>query len=294
MNNDALTTSKSDVTAILGDSGGPLPSFHRVSDGNRMLGEVDPNHACQELTSAYRRHSLTRAHKGVDRSARVAWALDTKSRANQLYREGKLEEAQQLYVDCLSAMDGSPEMKSKILVPISANLAACMIELGHYAKCVKLCSTCIEAVGSSAPDVCGEGRVACSVFPSSYVVGDVWQSGILTFNAMVSRTVSARGIAYYRLGDYDRARSDLERVPHEMPDVSRYLRAIKRKQRDERKLCNKMLKSEEIYPDKAVKRRSEKLDFDDLFTDESPLGVAAEGSSVVSWLLSCCRRRRRP
>ncbi|KAF4651041.1 hypothetical protein FOZ61_010844 [Perkinsus olseni] len=157
MNTDVLKSGGPDVTAILGDSGGPLPSFHRVSDGNRMLGEVDPNHACQELTSAYRRHSLTRAHKGVDRSARLAWALDTKSRANQLYREGKFQEAQQLYVDCLSAMDGSPEMKSKILVPISASLAACMIELGHYAKCVKLCSTCIEAVGSSAPDVCGEG-----------------------------------------------------------------------------------------------------------------------------------------
>lgn len=95
-----------------------------------MLGEVDASHACRELTSAYRRQSLMRAHQGrswlkgkgasfgplgVDRNTRMKWALETKNRANDLYRDGRLEEAQQLYVDCLSAIDDSLEMKGKVL-----------------------------------------------------------------------------------------------------------------------------------------------------------------------------------
>ncbi|KAF4654837.1 hypothetical protein FOL47_009763, partial [Perkinsus chesapeaki] len=90
------------------------PSVHRVDKG-KVVGEVNPDEACEELASIHRRRTLMQAQHGVDRSARLAWALDTKSRANQLYRDGRIREAQLLYVDCLTALDDSVEMKERNL-----------------------------------------------------------------------------------------------------------------------------------------------------------------------------------
>lgn len=40
----------------------------------------------------------------------------------------------------------------QVLLPVLANLAACMIELGHYGKCVELCSTSIETIEGAEYD----------------------------------------------------------------------------------------------------------------------------------------------
>lgn len=79
-------------------------------------------------------------------------------------------------------------------------------------------------------------------------------------------------------------------MPGELPDVNGYLKALRRKQREERKLCSRMLQSREIYPDKTVEHEVEELN-----SEEATVDANKESGSISSWLLlPCCRRRQRP
>merc|ERR1712062_714598 len=98
------------------------------------------------------------------------------------YYANNFEDAAKLYNDCLCAMDltGSAaenaEVAAKLQLPVCTNLAACMIELSRYHRCMEICN------------------MALAVDPNCI------------------KALYRRALALYRLNDYANARPDFEKA----------------------------------------------------------------------------------
>mmetsp|Transcript_96605 Transcript_96605/g.258285 ORF Transcript_96605/g.258285 Transcript_96605/m.258285 type:complete len:137 (-) Transcript_96605:489-899(-) len=74
--------------------------------------------------------------QGKTRRDKMDWALQLKDHANSLYHNQKFREAAKVYTDCLVALDfgeteeDSRETQVMLQLPVTTNLAACMIEQG--------------------------------------------------------------------------------------------------------------------------------------------------------------------
>mmetsp|Transcript_44556 Transcript_44556/g.139724 ORF Transcript_44556/g.139724 Transcript_44556/m.139724 type:complete len:305 (+) Transcript_44556:112-1026(+) len=163
---------------------GPDCIIKRVDKDQNVLSAAKPEEMERELmtrAAAQKRIGACAEHvKDMSRAEKLRWALHLKDQANEFYSSSNFDEASKLYNDCLVALDleGSEEenaeVATKLQLPVCTNLAACMIETGHYPRCIELCD------------------IALGVDPRC------------------AKALYRRGLAHYRLGEHRRAVPDLE------------------------------------------------------------------------------------
>ena len=85
---------------------------------------------------------------------KIEWASTQRKQGNRLFAEGDFQEAMDVYLTCLVAIDTSNqeentpprnlECEVKIQLPVLLNLALCSIKLGMLSKAEKFCNYAIE------------------------------------------------------------------------------------------------------------------------------------------------------
>lgn len=163
---------------------GPDCVIKRVDKDRNVISSANPDEMQKELmtrASAQKRLGACADHvQNMNRQEKLDWALEMKDQANALYTSSKFDDAAKLYNDCLVALDleGSEEEKAEVAtrlqLPVCTNLAACMIEMGRYGRCIEICNLALS-VDSQCP-----------------------------------KALYRRGLAHYRLGDHSSARPDFE------------------------------------------------------------------------------------
>lgn len=163
---------------------GPNCVIKRVDKDQKVIGHAEPDEMQQELVAraaTQKRLGACAEHvHHLPRKEKLQWALDLKDKANECYVQSRFEEAARLYNDCLVALDfdgkedETAEVVAKLQLPVCTNLAACLIEMGKYEECVRMCD------------------IALSVDPTA------------------PKALYRRGLARYRLGDHRQSRPDLE------------------------------------------------------------------------------------
>jgi len=209
--------------------------------------------------------------QGKTRRDKMDWALQLKDHANSLYHNQKFREAAKVYTDCLVALDfGETEEESRetqvmLQLPVTTNLAACMIEQGSYARCIELCN------------------IAVGIDPRCV------------------RALYRRGVAHYRRHEHEEARADFESAQQSMKcfpassgseqtaydDMDRrmtvYLNYIRRKKAEHKQMFAKAFQASH-YDDKPDWQQ--KMDPSPLPSDsDEDLEPPAAG------IFSCCSRR---
>ena len=105
--------------------------------------------------------------KTLSPEARLAWAIEMKEFANELYANNEIQSAMEKYVEALSASDfgakendedesGTSQSKSicsidrndgnvdSLIIPCLSNLAACCIQMKDFAKALKFADSALE------------------------------------------------------------------------------------------------------------------------------------------------------
>jgi len=81
----------------------------RVDKDKNVLSTAQPEDMQEEMmtkAAAQKRLGACADHvQNMNRQEKLAWALDLKDRANELYFANSFEEASKLYNDCLVALD---------------------------------------------------------------------------------------------------------------------------------------------------------------------------------------------
>lgn len=261
---------------------GPDCTVKRVDKDRNILCGAEPEEMQEEMmarAAAQKRLGACADHvKGMTRESKLAWALDVKDKANELYAALKFDEAAKLYNDCLVAMDlegteeQTAEVAQKLQLPVCTNLAACMIELGHYCRCIEIC------------------RIALSV------------------DSRNPKAAYRRGLANYRLGDHATARPDFELAlrsieerqgtadedeKKSLADVKRrvtiYLNFMRQHRANEQKACKRMFERDDsLYADRPGVPTKEAPRVDD--SDEA-IDAALERINGVPWCRCRCRRK---
>mmetsp|Transcript_22813 Transcript_22813/g.53293 ORF Transcript_22813/g.53293 Transcript_22813/m.53293 type:complete len:331 (-) Transcript_22813:14-1006(-) len=265
---------------------GPDCIIRRVDKDKNVIGTAQPDEMQREVmhrASAQKRLGAVAEHvKTMTRAQKLDWALDLKSKANQEYSANRFEDAAKLYNDCLCALDfdGSEEeqkeVKVKLQLPACTNLAACMIEMGEYTRCIEICDIALSVDASSA------------------------------------KALYRRGLAYYRLGNYTKARPDFEKSLQSVTaerescnseeqlrtlnDLTRritvYLGHIRSFYKDEKDRCRQMFQAEKsIYEDR--KGAGSLNDASKAFVDDSDEAIEAALARILGdWRCCiCCKRR---
>lgn len=278
---DFIATAMPNFAEILG----PHCTIQRVDQNQKVLGEAKPDEFQHEVLSraqTQRRLGACAEHvKDMSRAQKLEWAISLKTAGNTFYFDCKFEEAARLYNDCLVALDldGDPdevaEAKNKLQLPVCTNLAACMIEIGNYRRCIDICNIALEVDPNCA------------------------------------KALYRRGLSLYRLGDHASARTDfegalkvietgLQRAATEddgsdavksLGDIHKrvhiYLRHIRKFGAIERKACERMFASEPLYADRPDPKPVEKPWVP---PDDSDEAIQAELDRIRgAW--TCCRRR---
>lgn len=263
---------------------GPHCTIQRVDHNQKVLGEAKPDEFQHEVMSraqTQRRLGACVEHvKDMTRAQKLEWAISLKDAGNTFYFECKFEEAARLYNDCLVALDldGDPdevaEARTKLQLPVCTNLAACMIEVGNYRRCIDICNIALQ--------------VDCNCAKALY----------------------RRGLSFYRLGDHATARPDfeaalkmieagLQRASAEDEDpngissledmhrrVRVYLGHIRRFGVNEKRSCERMFAAKPLYADRPDPKPEESW----VPPDDSDEAIQAELDRIRgTW--TCCRRR---
>jgi tetratricopeptide (TPR) repeat protein len=263
---------------------GPNCQIMMVDKNRKVLGEAKPEEMQRELMTRAgtqkRLGAVTEHLKPMNRSDKMTWALDLKAQANRFYASANFGEAARLYNDCLCALDldGSEadviEVQQKLQLPVCTNLAACMIEMGSYRRCIEICDIAIDIDSHS-----------CKAY-------------------------YRRGLCHYRLGDHHLARPDFdlalqliqkarqnpledEADARSLNDLERrvivYMSSIRKHRQHEKVRCRQMLERS-LYPDRPVIDESQQEpDFPVDDSDEAIDAVLAKHRS--SWCVCCCRQR---
>mmetsp|Transcript_10183 Transcript_10183/g.18568 ORF Transcript_10183/g.18568 Transcript_10183/m.18568 type:complete len:330 (-) Transcript_10183:196-1185(-) len=266
--------------------------IQRVDKNQKVLGGAKPEEMQHELmsrASTQRRLSACADHvKNMSREEKLLWALDLKDKGNESYHASKFEEAARLYGDCLVALhfEGTPEengeVASRLQLPVCTNLAACLIEMGGYERCIEICNIA------------------------------------LTVDSKAVKAIYRRGVAHFRLGVYKSARSDFEAAlafistaqaddgeggdsnsqdSEPMGDLQRrvrtYLGHIQRFSEQERATCKRMFQRNQdekhLYEDRPGANIGA-LEEDEPQVDDSDEAIEAALQKLQgSW--RCCTRR---
>lgn len=268
---------------------GPNCVIKRVDKDRNVISEAQPEEMQHEMmtkAAAQKRLGACAEYvKEMGRAEKMAWALETKDRGNELYSASRFDEASKLYNDCLVALDfnGTEEERmevvDKLQLPVCTNLAACMIEMGQYARCIDICNIALSA------------------------------------DAKNSKAAYRRGLANYRLGNHGVARPDFESALRWLEDRSEekarqrppvldgagkkedddlrrrviiYLNNIRQFGQKERESCQRMFQAESpgLYADRPEPTTAEAA-FDD---SDAALDAALQR---IRDNRACCPCRRR-
>lgn len=265
---------------------GPNCVIKRVDKDQKVIGHAKPEEMQAEMlsrASTQKRLGACADHvKGMARNDKLKWALDLKEVANRDFADSKFEEAARLYNDCLVALDldgtesENEEVRTKLQLPVSANLAACLIELGKYEQCIEMCDLALSVDGQ-AP-----------------------------------KALYRRGLCHYRLGNHRKARPDFEAAMkaivanRERQDdatglkdlerrVTHYLLNIRRHSEQEKSNAKRIFERKEtdsgLYDDRPGAREEppeEELEVDD--SDEAIEAALRRARGENNWC--CCRRSK--
>eukprot|EP00928_Gymnodinium_smaydae_P003825 TRINITY_DN1134_c1_g2_i1.p1 TRINITY_DN1134_c1_g2~~TRINITY_DN1134_c1_g2_i1.p1 ORF type:complete len:374 (+),score=100.36 TRINITY_DN1134_c1_g2_i1:111-1124(+) len=269
---------------------GPNCVIKRMDKNKNIISEAAPEEMQAEMmtrASAQKRLGACAEHvKSMSQKDKLAWGIDLKEKANAFYAASTFDEAAKLYNDCLVAIDLSGteeenrEVVSKLQLPVCTNLAACMIEMGHYQRCIEICDIALSA---------DEGN---------------------------PKAAYRRGLARYRLGNHAAARPDFERalrgvnsrledgaapVDEEerksLIDVKRrviiYLNNMRRHSQNEKQACQKMFEADKsLYADRPGAVREDEVEPP---IDDSDAALDAALQRVRDTYACCrCGRRARP
>eukprot|EP00929_Paragymnodinium_shiwhaense_P120625 TRINITY_DN92613_c0_g1_i1.p1 TRINITY_DN92613_c0_g1~~TRINITY_DN92613_c0_g1_i1.p1 ORF type:complete len:333 (+),score=96.93 TRINITY_DN92613_c0_g1_i1:251-1249(+) len=276
---------------------GPNCVIKRVDKDRKVLGHANPDdmeHEMMTKAAAQKRLGACAEHvKELSRPEKLSWALEMKDQANELFYKNLFEEASKLYNDCLVALDldgteeERQEVQEKLQLPICTNLAACMIEMGHYYRCIEICNIALS-VDDSHP-----------------------------------KALYRRGLSYYRQGNHALARPDFEAALQEvdgraltkamaesvgqsiedekksLADLRRriivYLTHIRRFSVQEKQACKKMFQKDAAATELYAEKVDAKPEEEECFIDDSDEAIDAELARVKGdWSMCCCRRRAPP
>mmetsp|Transcript_31050 Transcript_31050/g.68651 ORF Transcript_31050/g.68651 Transcript_31050/m.68651 type:complete len:314 (+) Transcript_31050:46-987(+) len=258
---------------------GPDCVIRRVDKDKKVLGTAQPQEMQQEVmqrAAAQKRLGAVAEHvKTMTRSQKLDWAIDLKRKANEEYSACHFEDAAKLYNDCLCALDldGTDqerrEVEVRLQLPACTNLAACMIEMGQYESCIEICEIALAVDGGCA------------------------------------KALYRRGLAYYRLGNYMKARPDFEQALQAVSadaehvgdseearsngDLHRrivvYLGHIRSFYRGEKDRCRQMFQDKKgLYEDTPATQSKSLI-------DDSDEAIEAALSRIRGDWRCCCRRR---
>eukprot|EP00930_Biecheleria_cincta_P007139 TRINITY_DN108293_c0_g1_i2.p1 TRINITY_DN108293_c0_g1~~TRINITY_DN108293_c0_g1_i2.p1 ORF type:complete len:312 (-),score=63.53 TRINITY_DN108293_c0_g1_i2:25-960(-) len=291
---ETLERSEGDADGQPGDSGvpnfaellGPHCVIKRVDKDQKVLGNVKAEEMQSEMmsrASTQKRLGACADHvKGMSRKDKLKWALDLKDVANKDFADCKFEEAARLYNDCLVALDldgtesENEEVKNKLQLPVSTNLAACLVELGKYEGCIEMCNLALSVDGQ-AP-----------------------------------KALYRRGLCHYRLGNHRLARPDFEAAmkaiaaAREGQDdatclkdlerrVTHYLLNIRRHSEQEKSNAKRIFERKDndsrLYDDRPGAREEPEEQRPEV--DDSDEAIeAALSRARGDWNWSCCRRSK--
>lgn len=250
---------------------GARVELKRVDKDRNVIGDSSAQEFGVEVERCQRMKIMAGEVQGKSRADKMDWALQLKDHANSLYHDQKFKDAAKVYTDCLVALDfgeteeEARETQLKLQLPVTTNLAACMIEQGSYSRCIELCNIAL-------------GIDPCCI-----------------------RALYRRGVAHYRRQEHDESRRDFEaalaamvQAPSEneqtanddmMRRMTVYLSYIRRK-REEHKLMFARAFTASHYVDKPD--WTEPPELPPLPSDsDDDLEPPARG------FFSCCKRRSR-
>jgi len=269
------------ISDILKESGCEI----KMCDKNKnVVGDATPDMFGQQVERTQRFGAISKELSTYSAEEKYKWALMVKDKGNECYYRRQIKEATDFYVDCLIALDLQNEqykekMKKEIQLPVTTNLAACMLENGQNLRCAEL------------------ANVALSIDDTNYVP---W---------------FRKAIAHFRLSDYEDALHDFTKAMELLGDTTNnqyqrmqmYVYKIKHFLQGERKAFRRAFtefKIQELYSDKhdwKPQEKKEPLDVDD--SDEAiarilekyrPLTWTKCWQVTIEYLTNCilCRRRK--
>eukprot|EP00397_Hematodinium_sp_SG-2012_P063889 GEMP01089154.1.p1 GENE.GEMP01089154.1~~GEMP01089154.1.p1 ORF type:complete len:293 (+),score=54.37 GEMP01089154.1:42-881(+) len=254
----------------------------RCDKDRNVVGDAKPEEFGQQVEQAQRLSGVAKALEDYTPEQKIEWAKRVKDTANELYYKREIKEATGFYVDCLVALDLLDEktkarMREEIQLPVTTNLAACMLEQGRNLRCAELCNIALE----------------------------------IDPNHEVAR--SRKAVAHFRLGDYDDAYDDFSKALELLDDprsdkskrMQSYMNQISRTRKAEKKRLRRTfdkLKVSELYAEKddwkpAPPTVQEQMDDSDaaiakLLEKYRPISWSAWAHSWATCPKACCKRKR--
>ena len=236
----------------------------------------------------------------MDRREKLRFGLGLKDQANELYHAGGFAEAAKLYGDCLVALDlgGIPEerleVQTKLQLPVCTNLAACMIEMANYLRCIEICNVALSVDAHSCKALFRRGL-------ARYRLGD-HHAARADFEAALASLPSAQAAAAARRRGPGEAKDTEGATPEEekrgLDDLERrvhvYLGHIRRFSQQERMACKKMFEEKgSLYAEKPGAKEEAEDEDEPFEVDDSDEAIdAALARARGDWNLRCCRRRQ--
>jgi len=268
------------ISDIMKESGCELK---RCDKDRNVVGDASPEDFGHTVEQAQRLSVIAKELEHYTPEQKIEWAKKVKDAGNELYYKREIKDATRFYVDCLVALDLVDEkikdrMRHEIQLPVTTNLAACMLEQGRNLKCAELCNVALE------------------IDPSNTVA---W---------------TRKAVSHFRLLDYEDALHDFNKALELLDDptgqqyqrIMMYVNKIKyqaclEKQRSRRAFSK--LKLSELYNEKedwkpAQKKEVVSVDDSDaaiakILEKYRPLSWSAYGLSWLRCLFGFCFRRKK-
>jgi len=273
-------TMANNITDILKASGCEMK---RCDKDRNVVGDTSPEDFGQTVEQAQRLTAIAKELEHYSPEQKMEWAKKVKDAGNESYYKREIKEATAFYVDCLVALDLVDEkvkhrMRHEIQLPVTTNLAACMLEQGRNLKCAELCN------------------VALGIDPTNIIA---W---------------TRKAVSHFRLLDYEDALHDFDEALKLLDEPSgqqyqrimMYVNQIQRQASLEKRRARRAfskLKLSELYNEKEDWKPLEKRK--DVLVDDSdaaiakilekyrPLTWSAYGRSWVRCLFGWCSWRKR-
>lgn len=240
---DENMTLGENISTILRDSGCEIK---RCDENKNVVGDANPDEFGKQVEQTQRHGAIAKELSTYTPQEKMDWAIRVKDKANECYYKRQIKEATEFYVDALIALDLSDEsvkdkMRTEVQLPVTTNLAACMLESGRNLRCAEL------------------ANVAIGIDPTNYVA---WMR---------------KATAHFRLSDYDDALHDFKKALELLDDAQStqaqrmmlYVNKIRRfliKEKQSFRRTFKELKIRELYDDRDDWKptlKKEKIEVDD-------------------------------
>ncbi|GLD94922.1 hypothetical protein PINS_up003547 [Pythium insidiosum] len=124
-------------------------TLQRRLDNGVMLNTTPSELALLDLQAKVK-HSAQQVAQLSARLDKLAWTQDLRSRGNDAFRAHRYSEAAELYVQALAGLDFGATLEERracqrdVQVPITCNLAACLLMQDQWDKARRVCDQALE------------------------------------------------------------------------------------------------------------------------------------------------------